>query len=168
MNNNVQCLVLNQNYEPLATVKTARALSLAGRGKAEVLAHGVDPIITPSCSLDRPSVIRLINMVRRPRPKVRFTRREVFRRDNSTCLYCGKQPRDLTIDHVIPVSRGGEDSWLNCVTSCRACNHRKGSRTPEEAHMVLRQKPYEPRLTSFLNLTAGHDRPEWSPYFPAA
>jgi 5-methylcytosine-specific restriction endonuclease McrA len=124
------------------------------------------PIQTPSCSLPRPSVIRLVNFVKRPRPKVRFTRREVFKRDGFTCQYCGKKPRELTIDHVQPTSRGGKDTWANTVAACTGCNRKKGARTPEEAHMTLRGKPSEPRLNSYVHLFSFEAQPEWLPFLP--
>ena len=161
-------LVLNQNYEPLAVARVPRALMLVGAGKAEVIEHGVLPIWTPSCSIPRPSVIRLIDYIRRPRPHVRFTRHNVLKRDGYQCMYCGKRPKELTIDHVLPQSRGGPDAWDNVVTCCRPCNHRKGARTPEEARMPLHRRPFEPRITSYLHLLGLDTRPEWIPFLPSA
>jgi 5-methylcytosine-specific restriction endonuclease McrA len=158
-------LVLNQDYRVLAVARLPRALALIARSKAEVLENGVLPIQTPSCTVARPAVIRLVAYIRRPRPCVRFGRQNVFKRDGFTCQYCGTRPRDLTIDHILPVSRGGQDVWEKVTTSCRDCNRRKGARTPAEARMSLRCVPFEPRITSFLHLTAGVDRPEWTPFF---
>jgi 5-methylcytosine-specific restriction endonuclease McrA len=140
-------LVLNQNYEPLSVAGVRRALALLGTGRAEVLEHGVPPIRTPSRELARPSVIRLVAYVRRPRPRVRFSRREIFRRDGYTCQYCGRTGGHLTLDHVFPRHRGGRDGWENLVTACRSCNQRKGGRTPQEARMTLRRRPFEPKAT---------------------
>lgn len=159
-------LVLNQDWSPLAIARVPRALTLIGNGKAEVLEHGVAPITTPTCSVPRPSVIRLITFVSRPRPHVRYTRQNLFKRDGFTCQYCFKRTKELTIDHVIPISRGGSDTWNNVVTSCRACNHRKGARTPQEAHMLLRTQPYEPKISSYLHLIGADVRPEWTPFLP--
>lgn len=159
-------LVLNQNYEPLAIARVLRALVMIDKGRAEVLEHGVLPILTSSCSIPRPSVVRLVNMVKRPRPKVSFTRQNVFKRDGHQCMYCGKHPRELTIDHVIPTSKGGQDTWENTVTSCTPCNRRKGARTPEEARMPLKCHPYEPRLSSYLHLIGADIKPEWAPFLP--
>lgn len=145
-------LVLNQNYEPLNVCNTRRALVLIDGGKAEVLEHGDAPIRTPSRCFPRPSVIRLVYMIKRPRPRVRLTRREVFVRDRHTCQYCGTRSRDLTLDHVLPRHRGGHHSWENLVSACRTCNHRKGGRTPEEARMLLRHAPFEPHASSFSML----------------
>ena len=142
-------LVLNQNYEPLNVCNARRALVLVNGGKAEILEHGELPILTPRTLYPRPSVIRLIYLIKRPRPRVRLTRREIFIRDHFTCQYCGLRSRDLTLDHVMPRHRGGRHAWDNLVSACRACNHRKGGRTPEEARMALRRPPFEPRASSY-------------------
>src|SRR5204862_442598 len=132
-------LVLNQNYEPLNVCNTRRALVLVDGGKAEVLEHAFGNILTPSRAIPRPSVIRLVYMIKRPRPRVRLTRREVFMRDQYTCQYCGLKTRDLTLDHVIPRHRGGPHTWENLVSACRSCNHRKGGKALEECRMPLRR-----------------------------
>ena len=137
-------LVLNANYEPLNVCSTRRALTLLVAGKAEMLANGRGYVHTVRLTLPRPSVIRLGHMVRRPRPRVRLTKREVFRRDNFTCQYCGSRSPRLTIDHLIPRHRGGEHSWDNLVAACPACNLHKGGRTVQEARMALRRPAHEP------------------------
>ena len=139
-------LVLNQNYEPLNVCNVRRAFILVDRGKAEVLEHSHGALRTPSLSFPIPSVIRLIQMIRRPRPQVRLTRREVFQRDGYTCQYCGKAGRDLTLDHVMPRHRGGKHTWENLVSACKTCNHRKAGRTPQEARMRLAREPSRPRV----------------------
>jgi 5-methylcytosine-specific restriction endonuclease McrA len=87
-------------------------------------------------------------MIHRPRPRVRLNKREVFRRDQFCCQYCGRASTRLTLDHVIPRTRGGEYAWENLVSACPQCNHYKGSRTPQEAGMVLRVSPGEPPATA--------------------
>lgn len=161
---NITCLVLNQDWSPLSTAHTPRALSLVSRGKAEVLQVGVQPIITPSCSLDRPSVIRLMEYIKRPRPQMRLTRQNIQKRDGFQCQYCAKRPAELTLDHVIPESRGGLFSWDNLVSCCRPCNKKKRNRTPEEAHMPLLRKPSEPKVSNYLHVLGISGRPEWEPY----
>jgi 5-methylcytosine-specific restriction endonuclease McrA len=143
-------LVLNQNYEPLNVTNARRAFVLLDRGKAEVLEHAAGILRSPSESFVLPSVIRLIYMIKRPRPQVRLSRREVFLRDNYTCQYCGTKGRDLTLDHVVPRQRGGKHTWENLVSACKTCNHRKGNRTPEEARMFLSRPPHRPRSSSFF------------------
>jgi len=137
-------LVLNQNYEPLNICNVRRAIVLVIDGKAEILETHETTVNTTRQQFPSPSVIRLVYLIRRPRPRVKLTRREVFIRDNFTCQYCGRQVNDLTIDHVIPRSRGGQHTWENLVSACKPCNHRKGGKTLSEAKMTLRQQPYEP------------------------
>ena len=145
---NEQVLVLNANYEPLNVCSTRRALGLMFGGKAELVINGRGFIRTVREMFPRPSVIRLGYMIKRPRPHVRLTKREIFRRDNYTCQYCGVSGGRLTIDHVIPRHRGGQHNWSNLVTACASCNTKKGGRQPEAANMKLRQKPIEPRATA--------------------
>ncbi|HEC22329.1 MAG TPA: HNH endonuclease [Chloroflexi bacterium] len=162
---NQPVLVLNANYEPLNVCTTRRAVGLMMTGKAELLLNGRGVIRTASSSFPRPSIVRLSYMVHRPRPRVKLTKREIFRRDNYTCQYCGKRTSQLTIDHVIPRHRGGEHTWENLVTACPACNRRKGGRTPEEAGMHLRRKPFEPTASAeylFGRLLETHR--EWEDY----
>ena len=142
---NAPVLVLNQNYEPLNVCDIRRAFNLLGAEKAELLERNHQVIRTPTLAIPAPSVIRLVYLVRRPRPRVKLSRREVFARDAHTCQYCGTGSRDLTIDHVVPKHRGGRHEWENLVTACRGCNHRKGSKTVGEARMTLRREPRAPR-----------------------
>ena len=137
-------MVLNQNFEPLNVCNVRRALVLLDRGKAEIIENGRGYLHSATVLYEIPSVIRLIYLIRRPRPQSRLTRRDVFLRDHFTCQYCGKQTRDLTLDHVLPRHRGGAHTWENVVAACKTCNHRKAGRTPPEAHMHLRRHPYRP------------------------
>jgi 5-methylcytosine-specific restriction endonuclease McrA len=146
---NEPVLVLNANYEPINVCNTRRALCLILSGKADMVMNGRGTIQTVKQSLPRPSVIRLDQMVHRPRLQVKLTRREVFRRDNYTCQYCGRRTGDLTVDHVTPKHLGGEHSWTNVVAACPACNHRKGGHKLEEVHMLLIQVPREPPPSAF-------------------
>jgi 5-methylcytosine-specific restriction endonuclease McrA len=137
-------LVLNANFEPVNVCDMRRAVGLLLAEKASLVVNGRGEIKTVSQSFPRPSVIRLQKMVNRPRPRLKLTRREVFRRDNYTCQYCGKKTTDLTIDHVIPRHLGGGHVWKNVVAACSPCNHRKGGRMPDEANMRLLHQPVEP------------------------
>ncbi|MPZ14442.1 MAG: HNH endonuclease [Chloroflexi bacterium] len=143
----VNVLVLNQNYEPLNVCNGRRALVLVDGGKAEVLEIDGLVLRSPTRSWRVPSVIRLNHFIRRPRPRVRLTRREVFLRDQYTCQYCGVQTRELTLDHVVPKHRGGRHIWENLVSACRGCNHRKGGKTIDDARMMLLHLPAEPKAT---------------------
>lgn len=137
-------LVLNANFEPLNVCAMRRAIGLILLDKATMIENGRGVIKTVDRVFPRPSIIRLQSMIRRPRPEVKLTRREVFRRDNFSCLYCGSRNRDLTIDHVIPRHLGGRQTWENVVTACAACNHQKGGRTLQESGMCLIKSPASP------------------------
>lgn len=137
-------LVLNANFEPLNVCSLRRAIALVLNGKAEILENGRGEVRTPSRAFPCPSVIRLRHVVRRPPRRLRLTKREILRRDQYTCQYCGRSSPHLTVDHVIPRHRGGKHAWENLVAACPACNRRKGNRTPAEAHMVLLRPPFEP------------------------
>lgn len=145
-------LVLNQNYEPLNVCNVRRALVLVIDGKAEILEAHNAVVATTSRHFPSPSVIRLIYMIRRPRPRVKLTRREVFIRDSYTCQYCGRESNDLTIDHIVPRSRGGSHTWDNLVAACKPCNHRKGGKSLGEARMQLRTIPKEPSAGMYYTI----------------
>ena len=163
-----QVLVLNQNYEPLNVCHPRRALVLIDGGKAEVLEVDGLVIRSPSRNFRVPSVIRLNHLIKRPRPRVRLTRREVFLRDSFTCQYCGAKTKELTLDHVLPKHRGGRHSWDNLVSACQGCNHRKGGKTVEEAKMALRHAPVEPKATPQYLFQHYLDNNEaWRKFIPA-
>ncbi len=162
---NEPVLVLNANFEPINVCSTRRAIGLILSGKADMVVNGRGHIHTVAQLLPRPSVIRLEMQVHRPRPHVKLTRREVFRRDNYTCQYCGRRDGGLTVDHVVPRHLGGEHTWTNVVAACPACNHRKGGRRLEESHMALHQPPREPPASaSYLYGRHLDDNREWEPY----
>jgi len=146
---NSPVLVLNQDYEPLNICRVRRAMVLLLRGKAEVLENGRGEIHAISVSLPIPSVVRLTQHVKRPRLQKKLTRFEVFNRDRYTCQYCGREGRDLTLDHVLPRSRGGTHEWGNVVSCCFPCNLRKAGRTPPEASMKLMRHPSPPPPATF-------------------
>lgn len=141
-------LLLNGNYEPLNVCNTRRAMGLILAGKATVLENGRGAIHTVSKTFERPSVIRLVYMVHRPRRRVRLCKREILRRDNYRCQYCGQKTRRLTIDHIVPRHRGGGYRWQNLVAACPECNRSKGGHTPAERGMKLLRKPFEPKATA--------------------
>ncbi|MBI4338153.1 MAG: HNH endonuclease [Chloroflexi bacterium] len=159
-------LVLNQNYEPLNICDVRRAVILLGRGKAEMLHNGRGELHTATLSLPIPSVIRLQYQVRRPFIYRRLSRREIFMRDHHLCCYCGKETRELTLDHVVPRHQGGRHTWDNVVSACIRCNHKKAGLTPHEAGMTLLREPRAPRPSPyalFLHCTPLED---WRPYIP--
>lgn len=140
-------LVLNTDFQPLNVCNVRRAVVLLEKQKA--LSVELDGAIIRSerRALRAPSVIRLQYHVKRPRPVVKLTRREILSRDDHTCQYCGRHGSDLTIDHVTPRHRGGQHTWENVVTACKSCNHRKGGRTASEARMSLLRQPFRPPAT---------------------
>jgi len=158
-------LVLNANFEPLNICNIRRAVCLMVVDKAALVMNGRGEIHTINRTFPRPSIIRLQNMIHRPHPKVKLTRKEIFRRDNYSSQYCGSSSRDLTIDHVEPRHLNGKHEWENVVTACAYCNHKKGGRTLEQARMVLLKIPEEPPSSAFylynhyLSVNA-----EWEPF----
>ncbi len=122
-------LLLNADYEPLNVCDVRRAFRLVFGEKAEVIQYDHHEVATVRVSYRAPSVIRLQHHIRRPRPRVRLSRREVFARDSHMCQYCGRQSVELTLDHVMPRHRGGAHTWDNLVAACKSCNHRKGGKT---------------------------------------
>ncbi|MCA9971871.1 MAG: HNH endonuclease [Anaerolineales bacterium] len=162
---NKPVLVLNVTFEPLNVCNIKRALGLVLSGKAEILANGRGHIHTATADYELPSVIRLSYMVRRPRPRIALSKREILYRDDYTCQYCGKRTRYLTLDHVVPRYRGGPHTWQNLVAACAACNHRKGNKTLEEANMTLHRQPFEPSASAKYRFGQHLDsNREWQPY----
>ena len=160
-----QVLVLNANFEPINVCTTRRALGLILNGKASLVLNGRGYIHTISQVYQSPSIIRLEKMVRRPRPRVRLTKREVLRRDYYTCQYCGLHTPFLTIDHIVPRRLGGDHSWENLVAACPGCNHRKGGRTLEQSHMHLLHPPGEPPASAeYLYGRHLNENVEWIPF----
>jgi 5-methylcytosine-specific restriction endonuclease McrA len=148
-------LVLNATYEPLAAVTLQRAVVLVLQEKAVVeRAHPGRRVRGSSVELPMPRVVRLKRYVRVPfRQQATWSRRGVLARDDFRCAYCGK--RATTVDHVVPRSHGGQDTWLNTVAACAADNHRKANRTPEQAGMRLLRRPFEPTPDAALVAALG-------------
>jgi 5-methylcytosine-specific restriction endonuclease McrA len=162
-----QVLVLNASYEPLNVCSVRRAHVLVFKGKAEVLEELRQPLRSASTTFPWPHVIRLLSFVRVPRAvKRKISRKALFARDGYRCAYCGSNGR-LTLDHVVPRSRGGDSVWENVVTSCAPCNLRKGNRLPEEVQMRMLVKPSPPTPTLFVTLAAPRIPDGWQPYLAA-
>ncbi|HEX9115452.1 MAG TPA: HNH endonuclease [Anaerolineae bacterium] len=160
-------LVLNATYEPLSVVTVQRAIVLLLKEKAELIEAAEERLHAARASLPVPLVIRLVYYVRIPRTlRLAPSRRTVMARDNYTCQYCGATPgrASLTLDHILPRSRGGLTIWDNVVTACRACNLKKGDRTPDEVGMALRRDPGRPVYLAFLLLAEGGRQEVWSKY----
>lgn len=157
-------LVLNASYEPLNITSWRRAVVLLIKGKAEQLENN-ERLIYADFPL--PSVIRLRYYVRVPYKEIPLTRRNILERDRHTCQYCYYKGEQLTLDHVVPRSRGGGDTWENLVTACVRCNVKKGNRTPKEAQMHLRYQPRRPYSSLQFELvkhTRGNLNQEWRKY----
>ncbi len=164
----MRTLVLNAGYEPLAVVSFKRALVLVMNEKATVIERiDGNPVWGIRGEFDRPAVIVLTRYVRVPGARrVPVTRRGVLRRDAHRCGYCGKWA--TTIDHVLPRSRGGADSWENLVACCLRCNNVKGDRTPQEMNWELRWVPQPPRGTQWTVRGTERSEPSWAPYLSLA
>jgi 5-methylcytosine-specific restriction endonuclease McrA len=162
-------LVLNTTYEPLNVCSARRALILLLKDKAEMLEQSGATLRSERHSYAIPLVIRLTTYVRVPRksPAARISRRAVFARDRHRCQYCGS-PRHLTVDHVVPRSRGGPDTWDNLVTSCAPCNRKKGDRPLHVAGLRLLRTPQAPGPAAFVLLHTDHVHESWRPYLSFA
>jgi 5-methylcytosine-specific restriction endonuclease McrA len=184
---NTAVLVLNRNYQPVHVTSVRRALSLLYQGVAKAIddqyrlyefpdwaqlsAHNHDAIATVSRRIRVPRVLVLSAYEYMPRGRVRFSRLNIYARDNDTCQYCGRQlPRcDLNLDHVLPRSQGGKTSWENVVCSCVECNLKKGGRTPDQAAIKLLKRPVRPRWTPFFRGAAKRiTYREWLPFLNIA
>lgn len=157
-------LLLNQDYSPITTCSMERAFILVFLNKAELLTNAEDESIrTVDKAYPMPAVIRLFRYINLPYRGVVLTRQNVFKRDKFSCQYCGSA-KSLTLDHIIPRSKGGKTSWSNLVTACQPCNTRKGDRTPDQANLKLQSKPQKPTYMMFLRDHAGGMRKEWQPF----
>ena len=158
-------LILNQNYEPMSVVNVKKAIVLLYLGKAELIeAQEGKGVRSISMTMPFPSIVRLSVFVRVPFKKIILSRKNILRRDGHRCQFCGRGDVPLTVDHVYPISRGGEDTWENLVAACVECNNRKGDRTPEEALMPLRRKPMRPNHVTFIRHFVGTLDERWKPY----
>jgi 5-methylcytosine-specific restriction endonuclease McrA len=163
-------LVLNASYEPINVCTIRRATVLVLKDRAEVLEKGEGALHSERLELERPCVIRLVRYVRIPRDvhRRKITRKAVLARDSYTCQYCGREASGLTVDHVIPRSRGGQSVWENIVASCAPCNRKKGNRMPREAQMLPANRPRPPGPTVFIRIAAPRVPVAWEPYLIAA
>lgn len=157
-------LLLNASFEPLRVISWQRAVSLFFLEKIEVLEEYDHEIRSVSIAIKAPAVVRLLNYVKPGKRVPPFSRFNIFARDNFRCQYCGRSlsAKQATLDHVLPRSRGGKTCWENVVCCCRACNIKKGARTPEQARMKLHKVPVRPGWLPVLQLRLnGKDNPAW-------
>ncbi|MBD3403769.1 HNH endonuclease [candidate division GN15 bacterium] len=163
INRNV--LMLNQNYEPLTVCPARRAMILLFQGKAEMIetADGIR-VRTVNTSYALPSVVRLQEYKRVPYKRIMLSRKNILMRDDHQCQYCGTRKGPMTIDHVVPRTQHGTDTWENLVTACVKCNNKKGNRSPEKAGMALLRKPARPTYVAFIQRYIGVADQRWRPY----
>lgn len=161
-------LVLNATYEPINICAARRALVLVLKGVARTEEELPDWIKSPSTSIHVPSVIRLLEFRHIPRQSRALSRKNILMRDRNTCQYCGRvfSPSELTLDHVIPRSRGGTSTWENLVACCKACNHKKGNTSPGETDLCLIREPRSFNLHTSRQLMRmmGHSDEQWRKY----
>jgi 5-methylcytosine-specific restriction endonuclease McrA len=163
-------LVLNATYEPINVCTVRRAAVLILKNRAEIVERSPHGLHSESLTIPRPVVIRLTTYVKVPRDAHRrkITRRAVFARDRWTCQYCGTARATLTVDHVVPRSKGGSSGWDNIVTCCAPCNRRKGNRLPRQVDMRLRRKPRAPNPSIFIHVATPTIPTAWEQYLVAA
>ena len=150
----MQCVLLNADYTYLNIVDWKRAVCLMVKNKVQVLSYS-ERIVRGAEGLVMkvPAVIKLIKFIRAIyRARVHFNKRNVLVRDRFICMYCGKKSRNLTVDHIIPKSRGGKSDFDNCVACCKPCNNKKGRHLPSEVRMYLKKKPTQPTISEFLRI----------------
>ena len=158
-------MVLNQSYEPLSICNLRKAIVLIYLGKAEsVINDDRKKLHSFDSTYPWPSIIRISKFIKVPYKKVVLTRKNILRRDGYKCAYCGRSDLPLTVDHVIPKARGGDETWENLITACTVCNNKKGDRTPEEARMKLFYKPFKPSHIMFIKNVVGRLDERWKPY----
>lgn len=160
-----QVLVLNKNYEPMSITNAKKAIILLFLKKAELI-EKYDHLKIKSINfvIPLPCIVRLTRYINVPRKRIILSRKNIIKRDNHQCQYCGRNGGPFTLDHVIPKNRGGEDTWENLVCACTECNNKKGSRTPEEASMPLLTKPKRPNHIFFIRYVVGNLDNRWKPY----
>ncbi len=157
-------LVLNQDYSPLTICSVQRAFLLVFLKKAELLTSVQErELRSITNSYPFPSVIMINRYINIPYKGVVLSRHNIFKRDGHKCQYCGTN-KDLTLDHLIPRSKGGKSSWTNLVTACKKCNAQKGDSTLEKAGLKLQNPPVKPSYISFIKMGTGSLREDWKPY----
>ncbi len=158
-------LLLNQNFEPLTVLKLRRAITLLLLGKVDLIENDRNRSLhSVNIEIPFPSVLRLKYYVQIKRKEIPLNKKNIIKRDNNECQYCGKKGGQMTTDHIIPKALGGEDSWENLVCACLECNNRKGNRTLQAANMRLRKKPKKPSYFTFVLREIGTPDDRWRPY----
>lgn len=161
---NTPVLLLNSTYEPLNVINIKRAFRLLTASKAELLEAGEGYIHLITSKKPAPSVVRMRYHIKRPIYRVKFTKQAILSRDRFRCAYCGTRTKELTIDHVIPKTKGGQTKWENVVSCCKSCNAQKGDKTPAEVGLKLLFKPKEPRFLPHLRMVTAVYKKSWDKY----
>ena len=161
---NRRVLVLNQSYEPLMVIGAKRAVILLLNEKVDSLESYREQIHSAYLTISLPSVIRLRDYARIRRKEIVLSRKNILKRDNHTCQYCGVRSVPMTIDHIIARKNGGNDSWENLVAACVPCNTRKGNQSQKEAKMILLKKPRKPTMILYLQKFVKQFQSSWRPY----
>jgi 5-methylcytosine-specific restriction endonuclease McrA len=158
-------LLLNQNYEPLTVLRARRAVTLLLLGKVDLIENvNGQRMRSIRITIPLPSVIRLKYFVRIRRKEISLTKKNIIKRDNHQCQYCGRKSGMMTTDHIVPKALGGDDSWENLVCACLECNNRKGNRSLKETNMRLLHKPKRPNYFTFVLNEMGRPKAKWRPY----
>ncbi len=161
-------LLLNITYEPLKVISWQKAITLLTLGKVEVVEEYDHDVHSVSFSIKLPAVVRLLRFVKWREKAAKFSRSNIYARDHGKCQYCGKAlaQQELTFDHVIPKSQGGDTAWENVVSCCVECNGKKGGRTPKQANMKLLSTPARPQwnMTVRVTISIKHAPDSWRDY----
>ena len=172
MLDSIKSLVLNYSYEPLQFCSAKRAIIMVFSERAESIETNGYVVRSPTATFKLPAVIRVLNIVKRSKRRgISFSKKNILRRDSFTCQYCGVINNSLTVDHVLPKSRGGKSDWINSVAACKPCNLKKGDLTPSEKGMKLFKTPSKPDFyLPFFNIPTGPTShlEIWKKYLPAS
>lgn len=157
-------LVLNLDFSPLTICSVNRAFLLVFLDKADMIeADGNQYLHSVKNTYSKPTVIRIKNYINVPYRSIVLTRQNIFKRDHNKCQYC-ESTKDLTLDHLVPRSKGGKSTWINLVTACQTCNSKKGNLSPDSVGLKLSRQPFRPSYLMFLKLSIGTMRSEWMQY----
>ena len=153
-------ILLNYDFSIINHISTKKALKLVIKGKASIISdYGISIYnhLKKELKIMKPKIVRMLYQIQDiSKRKMTYSNHGVFARDKNTCVYCGKKPHKLTIDHVVPKAQGGKTSYENCVAACFDCNVTKNNRTPEEAGMRLLKRPYHPTILDYLKIKFGN------------
>jgi len=166
MNNllNKKVLVLNSSYEPLMVINTKRAILLVLSKKVDILVNYSEFLKSTYSVFHIPSVLLLKRYIRFNKKQITLSRKNLLKRDNKICQYCGDNDKNMTIDHIIPKVLGGQDTWENLVTACFKCNSKKGNKLLVDLNMKLIRSPVKPSMIAYFQNQVTKCQNEWKPY----